>query len=96
MKEKPWLKAKTAGEAYLAAFLVWSLDNRRESVDDFLSAAVIEWHESRRVKVGEYYELTEYRVGHNRRFDTFDDAWSWRTGIKSCKVLKVTRYRRAK
>lgn len=103
MKEKPWLSAKTAGEAYLAAWI-----RATENPDDYpdtpefgyheaLAQAVIEWHESRREKVSERWEVEQY----GRRVTGIVFATSKLAHLSArindrVTVVKVTRYRRAK
>lgn len=91
-KSKPWLAAKTAGDALLEAqscashkgFASWC---------DFEAAAVIEWHEAQRVKVGEYWKVRT--LMHD--YDYTDEQIARDTAYGSeprAKLIRVTRYRR--
>lgn len=98
---KPWLSAKTAGEAYHEAWMYsWRERNFRTPDEhrDAASICVIEWHEAQRVKVGAYYEVRAMRGCYNTLMRTCDSAPEARKFLKrkryvdSC-VIHVTRYR---
>jgi hypothetical protein len=92
-KSKPWLKAKTAKEAM-------------EIIDQYtpgygeMADAFIEWHEARREKVGEWWEVFFHcEDGSWLMCGRYPDLKSARKrigGQDEMKVVKVTRYRRAK
>lgn len=98
-KSKPWLAAKTAGEAYLAAWL-----RAVENPDDYpdtphfayheaLAQAVIEWHEAQRERVGEYWKVRTLMYD----YDYTDEQIARVTAYGSeprAKLIHVTRYRR--
>lgn len=105
-KSKPWLQAKTAGEAYGIAF--WEFGKGSSThlsigqVQANALQAVIEWHEAQREKVGEYWRVEYQDALHTwdrnveRRGPAIDEAKVNRKRFPqlSCKVIHVTRYRR--
>lgn len=95
MTAKPWLKAKTAGEAMIKACEFWDADPPPSVLVEWLAKRVIEWHESRRENVSERWE-----VYCQHKFRGTANAPVKHTDVccKSggCKLVKVTRYRRAK
>ena len=91
---KPWLAAKTAGDALLEAQACAS-HKGFASWCDFEAAAVIEWHEAQRVKVCERWEVEQY----GRRVSGIVFATSKLAHLSArindrVTVVKVTRYRR--
>ena len=106
MSKKPWLAAKTAGEALAIAEDNVPHRGIRHRNDD-LSAAVIEWHEAQRVKVSERWGIAV----ESQREDVGAYEWGIRypdreyaqrevvdaralPGCVRATVVKVTRYRR--
>jgi len=97
-KSKPWLAAKTAGDALLEAqscashkgFASWC---------DFEAAAVIEWHEAQRVKVSEWWVyrrdgLYDHEYDSRQKAKEAVDFWN-KPNLKSrAQLIHVTCYRR--
>lgn len=94
MSAKPWLAAKTAGEAYKAAFVAHSTGNRFVSdIQDSALLCVIEWHEAQRERVGEYWKVRT--LMHD--YDYTDEQIARDTAYGSeprAKLIHVTCYRR--
>ena len=89
---KPWLAAKTAGEALVKACEFWDVDPPKYVVD-WAARRVIEWHEAQRVKVGEYWKVRT--LMHD--YDYTDEQIARDTAYGSeprAKLIHVTRYRR--
>lgn len=83
-KSKPWLAAKTAGEALLLAM--------PEHTYKAIAAALIEWHEAQRERVGEYWKVRT--LMHD--YDYTDEQIAMDTAYGSeprAKLIHVTRYR---
>jgi hypothetical protein len=98
-KSKPWMKAKTAGEAYTEAFQHAVMYGKCDLIDT-VADAVIEWHEAQREKVGEGWEVFFHcEDGSWLMCGRYPDLKSARKrigGQDEMKVVKVTRYRRKK
>lgn len=104
-KSKPWLAAKTAGEALRQALI---LDDGRPkpcyaiAYYEASAQAVIEWHEAQREKVGEYWRVEYQDALHTwdrnveHKGPAIDEAKMNRKRFPhlSCKVIHVTRYQR--
>lgn len=94
---KPWLAAKTAGEAYALAreeeFAgIEEIDEARAAYE-FCARCVIEWHEAQRERVGEYWKVRT--LMHD--YDYTDEQIARDTAYGSeprAKLIRVTRYRR--
>lgn len=89
-KSKPWLAAKTAGDAFLTCTKRYG-----QSWAEDGAQAVIEWHEAQRVKVSERWEVEQY----GRRVSGVVFATSKLAHLSArindrVTVVKVTRYRR--
>lgn len=92
MTAKPWLAAKTAGDALLEAQACAS-HKGFASWCDFEAAAVIEWHEAQRERIGETWERRQC----NGRILYCGSSGEAKGGSCSrCRVIHVTRYRRKK
>lgn len=102
-KSKPWLAAKTAGDALLEAHAHVS-HKGYASWCDFEAACVIEWHEAQRKKVSEKWEVL---LKFNRKGEVWQMSSTYssresalvrvtNTDAYSMKVVKVTRYLRKK
>jgi len=110
MTSKPWLKAKTAGEAYGIAF--WEFGKGSSThlsigqVQANALQAVIEWHEAQRERMSEHWEVRSFKrdgVGQwvIATYSTREDAMVRKHNECVAKdyavtVVHVTRYRRKK
>lgn len=103
--DKPWLKAKTAGDALLEAQAYAAHKPPWAPWYDFEAACVIEWHKAQRETVGEFWRVHYTCIEIDSRsvsrwstvHTTLDKARKAARAVEKdteARIVHVTRYRR--